>query len=767
MTTKHLKKMESGRKNEFLIGLNAVSAADSPAMYYKARQLFVNYWKDEANNGVVGAQNALEGFKYWCQSSLEGWYVGYAPGIPMSNNANEATNLRLKDDITNWKLIGVMNLVPKFLDWISYESYLRKSGVTDHIPVVFGYPTDIKRQTYEAAYNKVLHSTQKGHGTVPVYFMLGFVRNEATTPIRTYVTMKHTKDRTKDNAKKIVKTYHENSFASFGDYLGFQHNASVLTFSEEWGRWKCSCYDFGREFVCVDSIALDHMTSTTMNTRTIPLQYRSPTIVVSHGKVGAPCKENTKHCSRFYVPMPTFHPTNAAALSVEEDHDDKAGGSEHRLGAPKHGGPFVPSPTPDLTTFQSAKSKIMARNPQSYYDLPASNEYDFNLWATVARLYQLTEDEVTQLQFFRQQLDDIDTVDRLCVQQVDSSSIASAKSKLIVHFRKSTADSFAWNMLPVDSMYTEWLQLQIEANLTDTEVMQLKLKLFGKPAGTGVAVRSVTHGMTSSALSAPLSAPVGALSSESFAAAAGMDDHYMAPQPSSSSSFEEPFAHSLALTVHMNSRSVVPQFTDVGTTLTSGSSASVGASICEPFAAAAGSDDNQMAPQYAHVTSSSSTAKLLPHQSSSPMKGGGRKSGARSKKRQPASSENWFVMDWENEKSLTSTTSTGAGGGITRPASKKTCAPDPEVGEQRTLRPPSTGAANSSNNFTAGCTVELRPAADHVSLGLDVRCRGRIRVVQQRTYTIEWSLASKIVKVCDVIGKHLCAVNEVDVCEEG
>lgn len=79
---------------------------------------------------------------------------------------------------------------------------------------------------------------------------------------------------------------------------------------------------------------------------------------------------------------------------------------------------------------------------------------------------------------------------------------------------------------------------------------------------------------------------------------------------------------------------------------------------------------------------------------------------------------------------------------------------------QRLFSVPSTGAAISSNNFTVGCTVELRQNADHVALGLSMKCRGRIRAVLTRGYTIEWTCVSGVVKVVDVIGKHICVVLE-------
>ena len=497
MQTLHVKKMDKSKADEFLQGLNAVSAADSPAMYYKARELFVGYWKNEAKKGIVGVEKALNGFEYWCSPLLEGWYAGYAPGIPNTNNGNEATNLRLKDDITNWELVGILNLVPKFAEWISFESYQRSPGAKDQIPVVFDYPTEIPRQTYEGAYNRVLQSTQTTEGSNRVYLWYNYYHSTDHTksnPNLTYVTMKFAKDRTKENAKRIIQTYHENNFSTFEEYKGFQDNASVLTFSPEWSRWKCTCYVFGREFVCLDSIALDHMTHLTKGTREIPLKFRTATVVVAKGKVGAPVKVDTKHRSRYYISMPTFQPGDAAEpVEMDDIHPASNNGERNqRQSSTKSQGTFVPTPVPDLAIFESAKQKIVSRNPQGYYDLPHANKFNERLWTIVARTFALTEDEVTQLQLFRSHLDDASSIERLSVEVlVDRSVLSDAKGKLSTYYASTrsvdSSATFAWERLPLAWMFVEWLELQEAARLSDAEVVQLKLKLSNKSGGSGVS----------------------------------------------------------------------------------------------------------------------------------------------------------------------------------------------------------------------------------------------------------------------------------------
>ena len=96
----HTRKMAKDQQDLFMKGLNYISAAISPAMYYLARSLFIKYWKDKEESGVIGVNTALEGFEYWCTTRLENWYVGAALYIAITNNGTEAICKVIKTDVT-------------------------------------------------------------------------------------------------------------------------------------------------------------------------------------------------------------------------------------------------------------------------------------------------------------------------------------------------------------------------------------------------------------------------------------------------------------------------------------------------------------------------------------------------------------------------------------------------------------------------------------------------------------------------------------------
>jgi len=45
---------------------------------------------------------------------LPGWYEGYAPGLPSTNNALEARNRILKDEVTQYNRYDVGRFLPLF-----------------------------------------------------------------------------------------------------------------------------------------------------------------------------------------------------------------------------------------------------------------------------------------------------------------------------------------------------------------------------------------------------------------------------------------------------------------------------------------------------------------------------------------------------------------------------------------------------------------------------------------------------------------------------
>lgn len=74
---------------------------------------------------------------------------------------------------------------------------------------------------------------------------------------------------TEEGGEILVQQYWDMDWKHFDEYKAFLFQGRVLWKGND-GQWKCTCKEFGKDFYCVDSVAVNHGTSI----RIIPKDFR-------------------------------------------------------------------------------------------------------------------------------------------------------------------------------------------------------------------------------------------------------------------------------------------------------------------------------------------------------------------------------------------------------------------------------------------------------------------------------------------------------------
>lgn len=93
--------------------VNILQSSESSEIFLKASELFKEKWLKKNDPHIA---KFIEYFtKQWLET-LPSWYEGYAPGLPSTNNALEAKNRVLKDEVTQYNRYDVGRFLPLFED---------------------------------------------------------------------------------------------------------------------------------------------------------------------------------------------------------------------------------------------------------------------------------------------------------------------------------------------------------------------------------------------------------------------------------------------------------------------------------------------------------------------------------------------------------------------------------------------------------------------------------------------------------------------------
>jgi hypothetical protein len=98
-------------KNQIISDINALQICESPSIFLKAAELFKEKWNKKKDPLISKFIDYFD--KQWLES-LPNWYEGYATGLPSTNNALEAKNRVLKDEVTQYHRLDTGRFLPVF-----------------------------------------------------------------------------------------------------------------------------------------------------------------------------------------------------------------------------------------------------------------------------------------------------------------------------------------------------------------------------------------------------------------------------------------------------------------------------------------------------------------------------------------------------------------------------------------------------------------------------------------------------------------------------
>jgi len=76
--------------------------------------IFISIKKSRPSFSLYPVKLFVDYFTKQWLDTLPGWYEGYAPGLPSTNNALEAKNRILKDEVTQYNRYDVGRFLPLF-----------------------------------------------------------------------------------------------------------------------------------------------------------------------------------------------------------------------------------------------------------------------------------------------------------------------------------------------------------------------------------------------------------------------------------------------------------------------------------------------------------------------------------------------------------------------------------------------------------------------------------------------------------------------------
>jgi len=136
LAEEYTSEMEEVDKGDMLEDIAMISSLDSIPEFDIGLQLFSDKWKEKADSGVRGVQKALDGLEWWCQLHNRGWSVAHGRGHALPNqNPVESTNRTIKYEISEWRLLTIINFLYRSVTWLWKESRRRMPGHPGGVPV--------------------------------------------------------------------------------------------------------------------------------------------------------------------------------------------------------------------------------------------------------------------------------------------------------------------------------------------------------------------------------------------------------------------------------------------------------------------------------------------------------------------------------------------------------------------------------------------------------------------------------------------------------
>ena len=222
-------------KNEFLDDVKFIHVAWTIPVKIKAIELFLLKWRTKAQNdewlkaivNVFTNSWILKNNK-WCNSDM-------VESFPLNNNGLESCNKLIKSECTHHKELEIIPLFEGMREWLSSKSKERNPKLEDTYVKPFYTEPQPTGKEWQRSYFECTSTAKK-------YKMRRLGNIAISLNQRSGIQL------TKKTYTEIAEQFITCSWQTFDHYKSYCTKVNVLTKTD--GKWRCSCYFFGRNNYC-------------------------------------------------------------------------------------------------------------------------------------------------------------------------------------------------------------------------------------------------------------------------------------------------------------------------------------------------------------------------------------------------------------------------------------------------------------------------------------------------------------------------------------
>lgn len=175
----------------------------------------------------------------WTSNTLHKWTSGHCPDCVINNNGLEATNLVIKLEVTQRRLLPVLAFFRESMRWLREKSIRYDALNPNYIPFT---------TRHTIATNEWVEAYRWSKDTARQLRIIGDI----------YVTVKENRgDLTDAKAQAFITSFTDFTFASFDVYTSVSHNVSILRpdAARQEG-YNCTCKQNCKEFFCIHALGV-------------------------------------------------------------------------------------------------------------------------------------------------------------------------------------------------------------------------------------------------------------------------------------------------------------------------------------------------------------------------------------------------------------------------------------------------------------------------------------------------------------------------------
>jgi hypothetical protein len=283
-------------RKQFLFDFGTASRAWTTECREKLLELL--YDKYESNVQVT--EVIAEYKRVWLTERLKKHYSGVCHGWNVNNSGLEGKNGDMKERITDFKTLPLIEYMTKFAHYIRMESISKDPNSANYDPYEAGIkvPRSIYKSVVDIHQAKITSVWNSGNDGDNVYVVV----NKKTFPKFDEVSCLH-----------VVSKYHQNSWASWDEHIQCTASVKVLEIiganREGSMTYTCTCYSYSREHYCKHGIYVLFKLGHTYTTAKVKFQMP---VARTKKAAGAPAKAKA---ALLLQPIPFGLPTAACNSS--------------------------------------------------------------------------------------------------------------------------------------------------------------------------------------------------------------------------------------------------------------------------------------------------------------------------------------------------------------------------------------------------------------------------------------------------------------------